>query len=208
MQLLIFSPHFFADCAHVFFWNRTFTYHFHLIYHKCSQLKHYVPFQALQGVYLELTLNGDLKNTIQFSKLNFFSKENKPKNQTTEHLPGWRAGSAVEVWFLPLLPQVKLCTNYLFKFLQKLFEKLGCEPAEPYLPRCFSPVPIFLLALSFRANARRREQAMGFLSRGALLCSQRILVVVVGANTSILTSLNPRCVFWEMVACSVRYVYP
>lgn len=49
-QALISSLHFSANCAHVSFWNQTFTYHFHLIYQKCSQLKHDVPLQALQNV--------------------------------------------------------------------------------------------------------------------------------------------------------------
>lgn len=49
-QARISSPHFFANCAHVSFWNQTFTYRFHLIYQKCSQLKHYVPLQALQKI--------------------------------------------------------------------------------------------------------------------------------------------------------------
>lgn len=110
-QLLIFSPCFFANCAHVPFWNQTFTYHFHLIYQKCSQLKHFVPLQALQKVSFRADPKWWLKKYSSVQQMYL----RKNHNQPTEHLPWLRAGLAVKVCF----PQVKLCTSKLFKFLKE-----------------------------------------------------------------------------------------
>lgn len=110
-QLLIFSPCFFANCAHVPFWNQTFTYHFHLMYQKCSQLKHFVPLQALQKVSFRADPKWWLKKYSSVQQMYL----RKNHNQPTEHLPWLRAGLAVKVCF----PQVKLCTSKLFKFLKE-----------------------------------------------------------------------------------------